>query len=223
MLGFEAPSRERPGALVDVVFGVVVHSHGEELQELAPPVLVGRPFVVVLVVEPEDHCGVFGCFDEKPPVAAHAVLSEQRHLVGHLAALLDLRDGGGEYVMPEQRHLLLQRPRGVEHPVHPVGLDVQADERALRLREVAVQLVHVEFGLRLRVQELLDGRVVALFDESFELVASCAEAGATHQVGHQSEVVVGHRRSPCGRTFPSLKRAAWDSQAAEIARGVSRC
>ena len=53
---------------------------------------------------------------------AEGVLAEQFVLVHHQDRLLDLLDGGGEVVVPEQRHFFAQWGVGVEHSAEPPAL-----------------------------------------------------------------------------------------------------
>ena len=55
-----APARKGAGALLDILLGVVAHTHREQLENLPTVVLVDRAFVVVLVVQPHQHAGVAG-------------------------------------------------------------------------------------------------------------------------------------------------------------------
>ena len=106
-LGVEGPAGEGAGGLVDVLFGVVADTQGEELHELAAPVLVGRSLVVLLVVEPVEHRRVLRQSDEEVAVVAEAVLAEHADLVLNLIGALDLVVACGEDLVPEQPHLLL--------------------------------------------------------------------------------------------------------------------
>ena len=57
---------------------------------------------------------------------AQGVLAHQLVLAEHEAGVLHLGVAGGEVVVPEQRQLLLQRVRAVEHPVQPPGPQLHA-------------------------------------------------------------------------------------------------
>ena len=116
------PTGERTGAGLHVVLVIGPDAHGEQLQQLPAEVLVGRAFMVVLVVQPEDHCRVPGQLRQQVAKRAQPVTAERVDLVGHGLGVVQLAVGRGEETVPEQGDFLLQGPPGVYHPVHPVRL-----------------------------------------------------------------------------------------------------
>ena len=107
--------------------------------------------------------------------------------------MVDLRDAGGEYLVPEEGDFFLKGRLCVDHAVDPAGLADAAEGAGLPLAGVVAQeLVVVDGLLVFRMEELFDGCLVPNRDSSFQLVAGSPEAGASHQVGHQRKVFVGH-------------------------------
>ena len=190
-LRLEGPAGERTRCLADIHFGVVAGAEAEQLKELAAPVLVHRGAVVLVVVQPEDHRRVPRDRHQQIAIVAHAVVAEQFDLLQQLVVVVDLRVAGGEHVVPEQRHLLLQRALRVHQVVHVVDVAhrrLAAGQQRGRL--VTQQHIGVHGRLRGILDQFLDGRVVALGHARLELVPGCPEARATHQMGHQTDVVL---------------------------------
>ena len=139
---------------MDVAFGEVllaVHAHakGEQLQQFPTPVLVGGVLVVEVVIQPENHCRVFGQANQKFPEIAQPLLAEQVYLVEHGLFVEDLGQSGGEHTVPQQGNLLLQWPAsgiGV-HAIDRLG-QRSFDVPALFPIDV-VPLQHVFFDSRL--------------------------------------------------------------------------
>ncbi len=113
------PAGEGAGGLADVALAIVAHSHGEELHHLAGEILVRGAFHVLRRVEVGEHGRIARDVDEKLAEAAGRTAMEQRELLLHLAIVADLLLAGCEMAVPEQRHLLLQRPVGRDHAVGP--------------------------------------------------------------------------------------------------------
>ena len=184
-LGVNRPSGEGAGALEYVRLGVVSDAEAEQFQKLASPVLVGSALVVLVIVQPVDHGGVSGEFDQKLAVVAHAVVSEHIYLFEQVVAVVHLGVSGGEDVVPEQRHLLLQRSLGGDHPVEPVGLARRRrSARHLGDRVVSVQRVLIHRGLRLGVEEFFYGCLVTYLAVALHFLSGRSEPGATHEVGY---------------------------------------
>ena len=190
-LGLEGPAGERARCLADIHLGVVAGAEAEQLQQLAAPVLVHRGAVVLVVVQPEDHRRVLRDLQQQVAIVAHAVAAEQLDLLQQLVVVVDLRVAGGEHAVPEQRHLLFQRALRVHQIVHVVDVAhrrLAAGQQRRRL--MTQQRVGIDRRLRLRVQQFLDGRVVALGHARLEFVAAGSEARTPHQMGHQRDVVL---------------------------------
>ena len=95
-------------------------------------------------------------------------------------------------MVPEERHLLLERTAPVPHRVEPVYLDMEVVTGQFRIREVPVELKLVELGLLLGMQELVDYVLVAHRREPLQLRPARTEAGAAHEVSHQVDAVTSH-------------------------------
>ena len=113
------PSRERAGGFTHVALGVVADAHREQLQELAPEVLVGVRLDVLAVVQIHQHGGILEEPDEQLAEVAGCVRPEHQILPEHHAVVAHLVLAGREVAVPEQRELLLERPPGRQHPVRP--------------------------------------------------------------------------------------------------------
>ncbi len=131
------PSGKDPRAGVDVRFRERAHAHGEQLHQLACEVLLRLIAEVGSAIQPVEHRRILRHGDKKIPEIAEGVLAKQLELSLHAARILgrlrrehprrffrarvvgDLRVGCREMVVPEERHLLLQRPATVHQPEQP--------------------------------------------------------------------------------------------------------
>jgi hypothetical protein len=117
--------------------------------------------VVVAVVQPVDHGRVLGQRHQQLAVVAHAFITEHVGLGDELVPVVDLRLAGGEHVMPEEHHLLLQRPFGVQHGMKPRSAPhARGGDGFPEAGVVAEELIAVN-GFGVRVQEFLDRRLIA--------------------------------------------------------------
>ena len=162
-LGGNAPAGEGSGRFAYVFLRVVALSHAEEFQELPPPVLIHRPLVVFLIVQPENHRRVLGQCHQQVAIVPHAILTEHLDLRKHLVIIVDLGVPGRKHVVPKENHLLFQgafRVHQVEHPVDVPhwGLPTRQQRRWL----VAQQHIVVCRLTRLGVQQLFHRRVIPL-------------------------------------------------------------
>ena len=108
---------QRAGGLADVGLGVAVAlAEREELHQLAREVLVGLVLVGADQVEERPHRGVLHHVGQQRRERAERAAAEDRVLAQHQRRVLVAR---GEVVVPEEHHLLFQRPRGADHAVHP--------------------------------------------------------------------------------------------------------
>ena len=114
------------------------------------------------------------------------MIAEHVDLRDQVVVVVDLGVADREDAVPEEGHLLFQRPLRVDQVVEPVGRAGNRDRTAgLERGHVAEQLVEVGAGnVRGRVDELLDRLLVALRDEPLQLVARGAKPSAAHQVRH---------------------------------------
>ena len=143
--GIDGPPGERARDLLDVGLGVVrvarqvVDPEREQLLELAPVVLVRHVLVVLDGVEPDHHGGVrVHRLDERSHVAL-AVEPDRPVLRRHQPDVLDLREAGGEVIVPEEHQLLLQGGAGLPHVLDPLphrGREVRSRRREGLRREV---------------------------------------------------------------------------------------
>ena len=181
--GLQRPAGECVRGGLDVLLRVVADSHGEEFQQLTPVVLVRLVLEILVVVQPEDHGGIFGELEEQradvrhPQPAEHIDLRLRRRVVGGLG--LPRR----EDVVPEQGHLLFQLSPRVEHPGPPNGA-VPGVAGAVE----ALDHVDLHVGKPFGVQQVLHDVLVGTGREHFQFIESRAESGAAHQVGVQVEV-----------------------------------
>ena len=154
----ESPARERSRGVLYVLLRVIAHTHREQLQQLAAPVLVRLTVVVLVVIQPEDHRRVLGKLQQDRPHVGHAHIAEHLYLVHRRHHMLVLRDAGGENMVPEQRHLLLQRPLRIQHSVQP-----DAGENGIALAaEVSLEDVLVDFRQALRIHKVLHHGLISL-------------------------------------------------------------
>jgi hypothetical protein len=200
----KGPAGEGARGLLDVGLGVVADSHGEQLEQLAPVVLVRLALVVLVVVEPEDHGRVAGELEQNRAHVRQPDPAEHRDLGDHRRHVLGLVPGGREHVVPAEGDLLLERAPAVDHAVQPAA---GGDVDALAV-PVAPQDVLVDSGRGLGVQQLLDDRLVASGCVLLELGAGHAEPGATHQVSDQDKVVLGHALL-LASGFPATILSSW--------------
>ena len=191
----DRPACEGASALRDVVLGVATDAHRKELQKLSPVVLVDGRLVVIVVVEPHDHRRVSRELHEKGPQTAHAVPAEHVYLVREHPALGELRIACGEHPVPEEGYLFLERPLAVQHTVQPVSGDPARSYHAGVVRVVTPQKVHGHLIGCLRVEQRLDGRLVAVGGVGLQLVPGGAEPSASHQVRHQRDILATHIHS----------------------------
>ena len=77
----EGPAGESAGAFFDVVLGVVADAHRKEFQQFAAVVFVDGAAVVVVVVQPDQHGGVAGDFQQQVVETAQPVAAEHFDLV----------------------------------------------------------------------------------------------------------------------------------------------
>jgi hypothetical protein len=153
----QVPARKDPRAGIHVTFGVVADTHREELHDLAREVLLRAEAHVRVLVEPHDHGGISRNLDQKVAEVAERVVAEELQLAPNLPGVLrrfrghhpravdgvrvasNLAVGGSEMVVPEERHLLLQRPAAVHHPEKPALAGI-VDDRGRRKRPVRRRL-----------------------------------------------------------------------------------
>src|ERR1700726_616698 len=92
-------------------------------------------------------------------------------------------------MVPEEGHLLFQRPFRIHQVIKPVDVPHwRLTTGQQRGRLVAQQAVGVDRRLGLRMQQLLDRGLIPLGHPCFEFVTGSSEARPTHQVSHQTDV-----------------------------------
>ena len=190
------PPGEGAGRLFDVVFGVVAHAHAEQLEQLAPPVFVDAVAEVLAVVEPEYHRRVFGERCQNRLHVRHSVPAEHFDLRLGRRPMLAFAHGRGEHVMPEQRHLLFERPPGVDHPINPARVPRLDRVRVVQLQPVARHDVVRHLREALGMQQVFDNVLVAPRRERLQLRPRRPEPGAAHQMGCQRHIRSRHNRKP---------------------------
>jgi hypothetical protein len=94
-------------------------------------------------------------------------------------------------MVPEQGHLFFKWPLGVYEIIHPIDVAhrrLPAGQQRRRL--IPEQLIGIDGWLGFGMQQLLYGRLVPLCHPRFEFVATRSEPRASHQVRHQSDVIL---------------------------------
>src|SRR5262249_33757884 len=101
---------------------------------------------------------------------------------------VDLAVPGAEDHVPEEGHLLLELAGGVDHAVYPL-LDVRLNIAVMVVRWLVAQHeVFVEGRLRVRVEQFLHHRVVALRGFGFNVGAPAPKPGAAPEVPHNANL-----------------------------------
>ena len=101
------------------MLGVVANTEGKKLHHLAREILVGFALHVLLIVKPKDHRGILTNLAQHGFEISGGVAAKDLVLLPHYAWRIDLLGAGGEMVMPEQRHALLERPTGLQKAYGP--------------------------------------------------------------------------------------------------------
>ena len=153
----DVPTRESPGADLDVVFAVVegiVHpnAQGEELQQLTAIVLVEVGLVALGVVQVVHHAWVGGELEQQIVELAHPVLAEDVDHQTHLLAAVNLAVTGTENHVPEKGYLLLKLAGAVDHAPHPLLHVVLDGSRFVVGRVVANEQVFLDGLLALGIE-----------------------------------------------------------------------
>ena len=133
----QVPAAEHARGGVHVRFRVVADAHREQFHDLATEVLLRLRFRVRAAVEPHEHRRVLRDVQQdvaevpERVVAQHLDLAAdfrrilrrlRRHVARAFGGAVRARDlvvAGGEVVVPEERHLLLERTVAVDHPEQP--------------------------------------------------------------------------------------------------------
>ena len=119
-------------------------SHGEEFHDFTGEVLVRRSLDILSGIQKAQHGRVLRHGDDEIAEIARAPGLKKLELVEQLAIVADLVLIVGEVAVPEQRHLLLQRRIGGEHPVCPPVSD------AIGLKHAGPQPIEELVGDRLK-------------------------------------------------------------------------
>ena len=174
----EGPAGEGARRLANIVLRVVPDAGGEEFHQLPRVVLVGLAFAVGLRVEVDHHRRVFR------DRLQELVEVGQRHLPKELVLRVQLGGTGlvqsaGQQAVPEERHLFLERPRGLHHALQPPCLH-RARSRTLFGGEVKRRKLGLERGIGrlLVVQHRLGHRRAGHRGVAVELGAGRTETGA---------------------------------------------
>ena len=148
--------------------------------------------MVLVVVKPEDHGRVPGHLRQQVPEAVHAVFTKQLYLDKHFRTVVQFGVAGGEDVMPEKSHLLLERALRVDHLPNEVRLphyDHTTREKAGGRMAVEKVFVCGKEPILLGIQQLFHSRLVPLGDTGLHFGPWRSKASAPHHVGHQRDVV----------------------------------
>ena len=162
----------------------------EELHQLARVVLVGLAGAVPAPVEELEHRRVLGDLVDERLQRAEPVEAERPVLVRHPEVVLDGTRAGGEVVVPEETHLLLEPARrGLHHPLDPPRLDL--------LEAVGVVDADRRAGARRADRhELLDGALLAHAHVAPDVARAAAETGAGEEVSRVLFVPDDHGDPP---------------------------
>ncbi len=133
------PARQRPRRLGDIVFGVVPLAQGEQLHDLPGKVLVRVLTPALRLVQPDQHRRVLAHRNEQPQPVARPLAPKQVVLSPHQVGVPDFLGTGGKVAVPEERHLFLEWPRAVRHPLQPPAAQL----------EDALALIHLLLPLQL--------------------------------------------------------------------------
>ena len=230
----EVPAREHPRRGVDVVFRVVPDPAREQLHQLAAEVFLRLGLGIGVAVQPDQHCRVLSEGDQQIAQAAQRAVAQQLDLAALLRRILgrfrrhqprtvlrfdparrDLRNAGREVVVPEERHLLLQRTVRVHHPEQPSLSRIVGDrvggEGALRCRAEIPGFAEVGvdgIGDRVVVDQPIDGRRVRQLGVGGEFRAAAAKPRAPQEMFDQ-RVAGGHVWAPsllCPLDRPCLRK-----------------
>ena len=117
------PAGKGTGGFLDVVFGVVADAEGEEFHEFTRVVFVGMLFDVLVVVEVDEHAGVFGDGKGEGFVVADGILAEEVVLLGEEEGIFDGDGGADEEAVPEEGHFFFEGALGADHAVDPPELE----------------------------------------------------------------------------------------------------
>ena len=157
----DRPPSEGPGGLPHVRLRIVAHTQAEQLQQLPPPVLIDRMGVVVAVIQPVDHGRILRQRDQQVAVAAHPLVAEHVDLADQLVPVVDLGLACREHMVPEEHHLLLQRPFGGQHGMKPRGhTHARRGDGLPESGQVPEELIPVN-GFGFWMHQLLDRRLIA--------------------------------------------------------------
>ena len=199
------PPRKGPRRLLNIILRIIrlpvhAHAHGEQLQQLAPPVLVDRPLVIEIIVQPENHRRIPRHLHQQRLKTAQPVLPEQINLVEHRLFVQHLRQPRGEHTMPEQRDLFRQRTaaRVDIHPVHrlrerPFNVPALFPVNVVPLNDVLVRR-----RLPLRVQQPLHSGIVPTPDRRVQLRRRGPEPRPPQQMRQKRPLLPGRIRKPVG-------------------------
>ena len=188
------------------------HAHREQFQQFPAPVFVDGAVVIAVVVQPVNHRRALRQLGQQVGKGSQPLPAEHGNLLGQLRRIVHFGVAGGEQLMPEQGHLFLQGPTGVDHPIDPLGLGGDRSQGTLEVGKVADQVILVDARLRPRIQQFLDGGGIAFGGPFLQFGPGRAKAGPPHQVRHQSNVgLVGHKIPPAFRMckLPSIIKEKW--------------
>jgi hypothetical protein len=202
LLALDEP-RQRAGGLADVGLGVAVAlAEREELHQLAREVLVGLVLIGPDQVEERAHRRVLHDVAQQRGERPQRAAAEERVLAQQHRRVDVAR---GEVVVPEEHHLLFQRPRGADHPVQP-------PQHVVAVLVDRVELHRLGPGQQRRLapvrgQQPVDRVATTAMRPLAGLVLGGAEPGAPQRTTHVCLVPPRHRT--CHGS--SLQNAVWVS------------
>ena len=166
----------------------------KEIQDALPrdAIIVTEGAMVVLIIKPDDHGGIFGQLDQQGVQTPHAMAPEHVDLVPEHLAVNDLGIAGGKNTVPQQTHLLQEGGRGGDHALQPVlPIGPRPHHAGLLVMKAPDHIIPHPLR-RGGIDQRLHRGVVALRRRRLALRTGGAETGAAHQLGDQCNVVCTH-------------------------------
>lgn len=154
------PAGESARHVLDIGLGVVANTHRKQLEKLPAVVLVWRIPVVLGVVEPVDHGGVARQLHQESPQVPETVTAQHLNVLHHRRGVFALGPASRKDVMPEERHLFLQRALRIDHAVEPAAVPDARIVLVHQVRVVAGEDLIVEFRKPLRIHQVLDDLLI---------------------------------------------------------------
>ncbi len=119
------PAGQRQRPLMHIVLGIVADTHREEFHQLARVVLVGRVAGTKPSIQPVEHGWINRDRVHQVVELPQPLRAQQLVLLDHerqVRGAANLGEAAGQHAMPEERQLLLEWARAVDHAQqHPAN------------------------------------------------------------------------------------------------------